>query len=163
LAIEKASHPKADESSWSVRAELATPPEEVVMEKQFLRFREVATDFVKELNADFTAGRDSSKAVRFNLQIIRKVFSKWSIEILILLYSLRIMGFEELRKSLEGVSARILSDKLKTLEKLGLVERRIISARPPRVHYKLTEKGLTVAEIGQPVLLYLRYSEGLYA
>ena len=82
MAIEKASHPKVDESSWSVRAELATPPEEVVLEKQFLRFREVATDFVKELNADFTAGRDSSKAVRFNLQIIRKVFSKWSIEII---------------------------------------------------------------------------------
>ena len=142
---------------------MARPPEEVVLEEQFLRFSEVATEFVKELEADFTASRDPSSSVRFNLLIIRKVFSKWSIEILILLYSLRTMGFEQLRKSLEGISPRILSQKLKTLEKLGLVERKIVASRPPGVNYNLTEKGLTVAKLGQPVLLYLRYIEGMYS
>src|SRR5713101_3405498 len=105
---------------------MTTPAEETVAEEQFLRFREVATDFVRGLNADFTVGRDPSKAIRFNLLIIRKVFSKWSVEILILLYSLKTMGFEQLRRSLEGISSRILSEKLKTLEKLGLVERKIV-------------------------------------
>ena len=142
---------------------MAIPPEEAVAEEQFLRFGEVATDFVKELRADFTAGRNPSKAIRFNFLITRKVFSKWSIEILILLYSLRSMGFEQLRRSLEGVSSRVLSEKLKALETLGLVDRRVLSTRPPRVEYKLTERGLTVAKLGQPVLLYLRYTEGLYA
>src|SRR5207247_10819731 len=103
-------------------------PEEVVLEEQFLRFSEVATEFVKELEADFTASRDPSSSVRFNLLIIRKVFSKWSIEILILLYSLRTMGFEQLRKRLEGITSRILSEKLKTLEKLGLVERKVVAS-----------------------------------
>ncbi len=72
------------------------------------------------------------------------------------------MGFEQLRKTLPGISSRILSAKLKTLEDLGLVERNVLATRPPRVNYDLTEKGVTVAKLGEPVLLYLRYTEGLY-
>jgi len=142
---------------------MARPPEEVVVDEQFLRFSEAATEFVKELKADFTARRDPSRAVRSDLLIIRKVFSKWSIEILVLLYSLRTMGFEQIRKSLEGITSKILSEKLKTFEELGLVERKVVATRPPRVNYNLTEKGLTVAKLGQPVLLYLRYLEGMYS
>jgi len=72
-------------------------------------------------------------------------------------------GFERLRKTLPGISSRILSAKLKTLEELGLVERKVLATRPPRVNYELTEKGITVAKLGEPVLLYLRYIEGLYS
>ena len=71
------------------------------------------------------------------------------------------MRFEELRKTLRPISSRVLSEKVKLLEDTGLVHRSILNTRLPRVQYSLTEKGLTVATLGEPVLLYLRMKEGL--
>jgi DNA-binding HxlR family transcriptional regulator len=56
--------------------------------------------------------------------------------------------FSELRRSLVGVSPKTLTDRLRTLERQGLVERRIYAEVPPRVEYSLTQAGLTL----QPVL-----------
>jgi len=36
---------------------------------------------------------------------------------------------------------------LKTLEEKGIIDRKIVEGRPPRVEYSLTEKGKEVAEI----------------
>ena len=71
------------------------------------------------------------------------------------------MRFEELRKTLRPISSRVLSEKVKLLEDTGLVHRSILNTRLPRVQYSLTEKGLTAATLGEPVLLYLRLKEGL--
>jgi len=71
------------------------------------------------------------------------------------------MRFEELRKTLRPISSRVLSEKVKLLEDTGLVHRSILNTRLPRVQYSLTEKGLTVATLGEPVLLYLMMKEGL--
>ena len=71
------------------------------------------------------------------------------------------MRFEELRKTLRPISSRVLSEKVKLLEDTGLVHRSILNTRLPRVQYSLTEKGLTAATLGEPVLLYLMMKEGL--
>lgn len=44
------------------------------------------------------------------------------------------------------ISGRLLSERLKELEKEGLVERSVYTEVPVRVEYKLTEKGLSMGE-----------------
>ena len=99
--------------------------------------------------------------MRLNLGVTKAIFGKWGIEILVALYTLKAIRFEELRKTLRPISSRVLSQKLKLLENGGLLQRSILNTRPPSVQYSLTEKGLTVATLGEPVLLYLRMKEGL--
>jgi DNA-binding HxlR family transcriptional regulator len=135
------------------------------LEEEFRQFRHAATDFSASLArlADFRSGVNGAGVAQLNLKAVRSIFGKWSLDILVLLITERELGFSDLRKSLRGVSSRILSWKLKQLEARGLVEREVLATRPPRVHYRLTERGLTVTRLGEPVLLYLRYLEGLYA
>lgn len=49
--------------------------------------------------------------------------------------------FCELERSLEGISPRTLSLRLRTLEDAGIVERQTFPEVPPRVTYALTDKG----------------------
>jgi DNA-binding HxlR family transcriptional regulator len=49
--------------------------------------------------------------------------------------------FCELERSLEGISPRTLSLRLRALEEEGIVERHTYPEVPPRVEYALTEKG----------------------
>ena len=49
--------------------------------------------------------------------------------------------FCELERSLEGISPRTLSLRLRALEEQGIVERHTFPEVPPRVEYALTEKG----------------------
>ncbi|MBK9739386.1 MAG: helix-turn-helix transcriptional regulator [Actinobacteria bacterium] len=59
--------------------------------------------------------------------------------------------FGELRRSLDGISPKTLTDRLRGLEAHGLVERRIYAEVPPRVEYSLTDAGRTL----EPVLVAL--------
>lgn len=49
--------------------------------------------------------------------------------------------FSRLRRSVEGITSSVLSDRLKLLEREDLVERRLYSDYPPRAEYLLTAKG----------------------
>jgi DNA-binding HxlR family transcriptional regulator len=49
--------------------------------------------------------------------------------------------FNELRQALGAVPAGTLAARLTELEEAGLLERRVIDSRPPRVEYVLTERG----------------------
>jgi DNA-binding HxlR family transcriptional regulator len=60
--------------------------------------------------------------------------------------------FAELSLAVPGLSDRLLSRRLRELEKEGLVERSVHSAAPPRVSYALTEKGRAL----EPTLRELR-------
>jgi len=59
--------------------------------------------------------------------------------------------FGELRSSLAGISPKTLTDRLRSLEANGLVDRQIFAEVPPRVEYSLTPAGRTL----EPVLLTL--------
>jgi len=50
-------------------------------------------------------------------------------------------GFNELQENVDGVSSKVLSDSLDDLEENGLVDREIISEKPFRVQYSLTDHG----------------------
>ncbi len=49
--------------------------------------------------------------------------------------------FSELERSLQGISPRTLSLRLRALEEVGIVERHTYAEVPPRVEYALTDKG----------------------
>jgi DNA-binding HxlR family transcriptional regulator len=59
------------------------------------------------------------------------------------------LRFSELQKSLGGISPKTLSDRLRRLEEADVITRTCFAERPPRVEYRLTERGfalLTVIE-----------------
>ena len=55
--------------------------------------------------------------------------------------------FCELERSLEGISPRTLSLRLRSLEEQGVVERHTYPEVPPRVEYALTDKGRDLAPL----------------
>jgi len=55
--------------------------------------------------------------------------------------------FSELEHSCSGISPRTLAERLRALEQEGIVERHSFPESPPRVEYKLTEKGVALLPI----------------
>jgi DNA-binding HxlR family transcriptional regulator len=59
--------------------------------------------------------------------------------------------FCELTATVEGLSDRVLSDRLRELESEGIVERVVYPQIPVRVEYRLTEKGLDLRPVVQSI------------
>lgn len=51
------------------------------------------------------------------------------------------MGFNELQDAVDGISSKVLSDNLDELESRMLIDREVVSEKPFRVAYSLTERG----------------------
>jgi DNA-binding HxlR family transcriptional regulator len=77
---------------------------------------------------------------------INMIGNKWK---LLILRDLRsgTKRFGELRKSLDGISQKVLTDNLRALEADGIVDRKIYAEVPPRVEYSFTELGKTLLPI----------------
>ena len=71
---------------------------------------------------------------------------KWLVHIVWLLGQAQTMRFAELQRQLHGVSAKVLSARLKQLEMLALLEREDKGTSPPHVIYRLTPYGRSVNE-----------------
>ena len=63
----------------------------------------------------------------------------------------RPLRFAELERALPGVSARMLTLRLRELERAGVVVRRVDSSSPVRVTYALTEKGRALERVVREV------------
>jgi len=73
--------------------------------------------------------------------ILRLLMGPWTTYVL---YNLRSHGpqrFGELKRRVAGVSAKMLTERLRTLEAAGLVGRHYEATIPPKVTYSLTERG----------------------
>src|SRR4051812_27830029 len=64
--------------------------------------------------------------------------------------------FCELERSLEGISPRTLSLRLRALEEHGIIARRTYPEVPPRVEYTLTEKGRALVPLIEGMRSYGR-------
>jgi DNA-binding HxlR family transcriptional regulator len=73
-------------------------------------------------------------------QILNHVTSRWGVLVLLALRS-GTQRFAELRRSVGGVSEKMLAQTLQQLETDGFVERRAYPVVPPRVEYSLTPLG----------------------
>ena len=77
-------------------------------------------------------------------QILDRVGDKWAVLILLLLRD-EPLRFNQLRRAIDGISQKMLSQVLKSLERDGLVKRRAIATVPVTVEYSITPLGLTLA------------------
>ena len=72
--------------------------------------------------------------------------SKWKLLIMRNLLS-RLWRFNELKKDLDGISQKVLTDSLRSMEADGLLTRTVYPEVPPRVEYTLTELGYSLRPI----------------
>lgn len=78
--------------------------------------------------------------------VLNCIADKWAVLVVgMLLGGTRRFG--ELRKSIEGVSQKMLTQTLRSLERDGIVSRRVFASVPPKVEYTLTPLGLSLARI----------------
>lgn len=74
------------------------------------------------------------------------VGSKWKLLIIRNLL-MRPWRFNELQRSLTGISQKVLTDNLRTMEADGIINRTVFAEVPPRVEYSLTELGFSIKPI----------------
>ena len=79
------------------------------------------------------------------------VGKKWHPVIIARLLSDGPLGFSELQSAVDGVSSKVLSESLEDLGEKQLVEREVISEKPVRVQYSLTDHGESL----EPVIVAL--------
>ena len=78
---------------------------------------------------------------------MRFLFKKGIIEVIFYLNKVGKAGYYEVYKQNFVVSRQTFANLLKRLEKEGIINRRVIENRPPRVEYSLTKKGKEIANI----------------
>jgi DNA-binding HxlR family transcriptional regulator len=78
-------------------------------------------------------------------QALDRIADKWTALIVGLLEE-RPHRFGELRRAIEGISQKMLTQTLRSLERDGLVRRRVIATVPVTVEYSLTPVGRTLAK-----------------
>ena len=78
---------------------------------------------------------------------------RWSLLILKNLSTKETIRFNELKRALSGISSTVLSERLRELEREGLVSKKIYPEVPPRVEYSLTpqakELEVIIKELGR--------------
>jgi len=108
----------------------------------------------KELNL-FKHDRTRMYAEREGiLRFFRFLQRKWALDVIYVLLIRGGLHFNEVRRVLEGVSSRTLTDRLTELEEKGIITRTILKEKPVKVVYSLTDYGKGLAALFVPVLLY---------
>lgn len=77
---------------------------------------------------------------------VQLIGNKWKLLILRNL-RMRPWRFNELQKSLEGISQKVLTESLRSMEADGIIVRTVYAEVPPRVEYSLSELGDTIRPI----------------
>jgi DNA-binding HxlR family transcriptional regulator len=80
---------------------------------------------------------------------------RWTVSILWASYE-GALRFNEFKQSLGEIPPRTLAQRLVELEAAGVLERRVIDARPPRVEYRLTDEGRRLKHVVDAVVRYAR-------
>ena len=84
----------------------------------------------------------SAECVSIN-EVLTRIGDKWSLQIISRLGE-RTLRHTELKRSVEGISQRMLTLTLRQLERDGLVQRTVYATVPPKVEYKLSDFGRTI-------------------
>ena len=77
---------------------------------------------------------------------VQLIGNKWKLLIMRNLL-VRPWRFNELQKSLEGISQKVLTDSLRSMESDGIITRTVYPEVPPRVEYALSELGESMRPI----------------
>ena len=77
---------------------------------------------------------------------VQLIGSKWKLLIMRNLLA-RPWRFNELKKDLEGISQKVLTDSLRSMEEDGIITRTVYPEVPPRVEYALSDLGESMRPI----------------
>jgi DNA-binding HxlR family transcriptional regulator len=78
-------------------------------------------------------------------QVLDRIGDKWTTLIILLLKD-EPRRFSELKRQIQGISHKMLTQTLRNLERDGLLHRTMYPEIPPRVEYRLTPLGRTLCE-----------------
>lgn len=86
--------------------------------------------------------------------VLDHISSRWGVLVLVALAE-RGQRWGELRRTVEGISEKMLASTLRTLEQDGLVHRDAQPTIPPRVDYSLTPLGQELATVLLPLVAWV--------
>ena len=78
---------------------------------------------------------------------VQLIGNKWKLLIIRNLIYNETQRFSDFIRSVDGISKKVLTDNLRSLERDGLVEREVFAEVPPRVEYSLSALGKTLRPI----------------
>jgi DNA-binding HxlR family transcriptional regulator len=79
--------------------------------------------------------------------VVDIVFSRWTTPILWALNEFGLLRFVELQRAIGSITAKVLTQRLRQLERDGLVSRTYHPEVPPRVEYEITDLGRSLAPL----------------
>ncbi len=78
---------------------------------------------------------------------------RWTVLILSKLHTKDTVRFNDLKRSLTGISSAVLSNRLLEMDREGLISKKIYPEIPPKVEYRLTERarelGVILKDLGR--------------
>jgi len=92
-----------------------------------------------------TADRTDPRVDALVTELISRVADKWTMLIIEVLTERGELRFTRLSELVAGISYKMLTQTLRSMEREGLVERTVHPVVPPRVDYKLTTLGLSLS------------------
>jgi len=104
----------------------------------------------KEVKAD----REEQEQKHNIIEDMCKVLARrWTLLILGNLHTKDTVRFNELKRSLTGISSTVLSNRLLEMDREGLISKKIYPEIPPKVEYRLTERarelGVILKDLGR--------------
>ena len=79
-------------------------------------------------------------------EILDRIADKWTTLVIGMLSTEPTVRFSELRRRIDGISQKMLTQTLRDLERDGLILRQVYAVVPPRVEYSLTPLGVTLRD-----------------
>lgn len=79
-------------------------------------------------------------------KLLNQISGQWTMYILWVLDTNGSLRFGELKRQIDGISPKVLTERLRMLEAIGIVHRNYEPMIPPQVTYKLTERGKELSE-----------------
>jgi DNA-binding HxlR family transcriptional regulator len=85
--------------------------------------------------------------------VLDRIADKWALLILRKI-SNNPIRFNQLRRDIEGISQKVLSQTLKNLERDGLVSRKAFATVPVTVEYSVTDLGRTLTDVASSISIW---------
>jgi DNA-binding HxlR family transcriptional regulator len=107
------------------------------------------TKTAEKINIEASPCKSRLTAIDDTLYVIG---GKWKLKVIIALREEGNMRFNELQRTITGISARVLSNELKELEMNGFIKRKILTTAPVVIEYELTGYSNTLGDVLQAMV-----------
>jgi DNA-binding HxlR family transcriptional regulator len=90
-------------------------------------------------------------------ELLTRLGDKWSVLLILTLSKMSQQRgrFSEIKRSIPGISQRMLTATLRNLERDGILQREMFAEVPPRVEYQLTELGVSILNPMKEIVVWI--------